>query len=82
MIAFNLGPMRTQTVNIRLTRINESSLQGIALMFKRLAGNISASAFEINWYTNGKNSRLASSGKKLQRDIAFRVNLISHREEC
>lgn len=82
MVAFNRGPLKTQTVNIRLTRINESSLQGIALMFKKLAGNIAASAIEINWYTDGTNSRLASSGKILQREIAFRVNLISHGGEC
>ena len=82
MIAFNRGHMKIQTVNIRLNRINESSLQGIARMFKRLAGNISELAIEINWYTDGKNSRLDSSGKVLQREIGFRVNLVSHWGEC
>jgi hypothetical protein len=82
MIAFNKGSRRTETVNIRLTRINDSSIQGIALMFKKLSGDILPSDTVINWYIDGKNPRMLSSGKILQRELMFRVNLVSLRNAC
>jgi hypothetical protein len=82
MIAFNRGPYKTRTVNIRLKRINDSSLNQITLMFRKLANSISASDVEINWFVNGRSEHLPAIGRALQVGTSYGVNLLSHNEAC
>jgi hypothetical protein len=82
MIAFNRGTSRTTTVNIRLRRINESSLKWIMLIFNKLASDTSNSSIEINWFIDADSPRLLSLGMMLQRETTYRVNLVSHQGTC
>ncbi len=82
MIAFNSGVGKTSTVNIRLKRINESSLRWIALILQKVSLNVPASSLEINWYIDGKSPRLLASGQMLQSQTTYRVNFVSHQGDC
>jgi hypothetical protein len=82
MIAFNRGPKRTETVNIHLMHINDSSLKQITHMFQQLSNNLPATSIEINWHLVGKSPQLLSGGRLLQRETANRVNLVSYQGDC
>jgi hypothetical protein len=78
MIAFNSGKGKTATVNIRLKRINESSLQWIALIFQKVSQIVPDLSLEINWFIEGKSPRILACGQKLQNRTSYRVNFVSH----
>ena len=74
LIAFNLGGSRTQTINIRLEKVNESSSKWIALILSKLSGIISKNNFEINWYLTSNVNKPAHSAKLISDLPGFRVN--------
>ena len=78
LIAFNTGSSKTETINIRLKRINDSSTKWLSLIFKKLLNLLPAASFEINWYLEGQNQRVLASGKSFQQLSGLRVNLIGH----
>ncbi len=82
MLAFNSGDYKTSTINIKLKRINESSLQWIEHILQKLANTIPTSDIQINWFIDAKSPRLLTSGQLLQSRTIFKVNLISHQGEC
>ena len=77
ILAFNMGSCKTEVINIKIERINDSSTKWLLLILKKLANLIPASEFEINWYLISSNRRVILSGQKLQEQSGYRVNLIS-----
>ena len=77
ILAFNTGSRKTEVINIRFERINDSSTKWILLILKKLANLIPASDFEINWYLISNNRRVILSGQILQNQSGYKVNLIS-----
>ena len=61
LIAFNSGPARTETVNIRFLRINDSTIKWLPLIFNKLDKLVPESSLEINWYLHNSSSRLRES---------------------
>jgi hypothetical protein len=82
VIALNSGIPKTTTINIRLKRINESSLQWITLIMQKISDTIPASSLEINWYIDGKSPRLLASGQFLRSRTSYRVNFLLHQGNC
>ncbi len=78
ILAFNMGSCKTEVINIKFERINDSSTKWILLILKKLANLIPASDFEINWYLISNNRRVILSGQMLQNQSGYRVNLISN----
>ena len=76
LIAFNSGTAKTEIVNIRLMRINDSSAKWLPLIFNKLDKLIPGSSLEINWYLHNGSSRLRESGQLLKSRTAFRVNML------
>jgi hypothetical protein len=76
LIAFNSGNSRTETINIRLKRINDSSTKWLYLIFKKLVSLLPSARFEINWYMEGNSQRILASGKLFQQMAGLKVNLI------
>lgn len=78
MIAFNSGNSRTETVNIRLQRINDSSARWLTHILSKLIYFVPEPSIEINWYTNEKGSRrITESARMLQEQTGYRVNLLT-----
>jgi len=78
ILAFNMGSRKTEVINIKFERINDSSTKWILLILKKLANLIPASNFEINWYLISNNRRVILSGQMLQNSSGYKVNLISN----
>jgi hypothetical protein len=78
MIALNSGHSKTAVINIRLQRINDSSVKWLSLVFDKLAQFISPSLIEINWHFNAQSKRLLMSGQHIQQQSKNTVNLLSH----
>lgn len=78
ILAFNMGSRKTEVINIKFERINDSSTKWILLILKKLANLIPASKFEINWYLISNNRRVILSGQLLQNSSGYKVNLISN----
>lgn len=76
LIAFNLGNSKTETINIRLKRINDSSTKWLNLIFKKLVSLLPSARFEVNWYMENRNQRVLACGKSFQQLSGLRVNLI------
>jgi hypothetical protein len=77
MLAFNLGSLQTETINIRLVRINESSSRWLILILKKLSAVIPGSKIQVNWYLAGQR-KLFPAAERLIREIpGFQVNLVS-----
>jgi hypothetical protein len=76
LIAFNTGNSKTETINIRLKRINDSSTKWLTLIFKKLVSLLPSARFEINWYMESRNQRVLASGKSFQQLSGLNVNLI------
>jgi hypothetical protein len=76
LLAFNLGNSRTETINIRLKRINDSSTKWLSLIFKKLVNILPSDNIEINWYMEGRNQRVMASGKSFKQLSGLNVNLI------
>lgn len=76
LIAFNTGNSKTEVVNIRLKRINDSSTKWLNLIFKKLICLLPKLSFEINWYFDGNNQRVLACGKSFQQLPGLKVNLI------
>jgi len=77
ILAFNMGSCKTEIINIKFERINDSSAKWILLILKKLANLIPVSDFEINWYLISSNRRVLLSGQMLREQSDYRVNLIS-----
>jgi hypothetical protein len=77
ILAFNLGSSKTEVINMKFVRINDSSTKWILLILKKMANLIPASNFEINWYLISNNRRVIHSGQILQNGLGYKVNLIS-----
>ncbi|MBA7521284.1 hypothetical protein ES705_13389 [subsurface metagenome] len=77
ILAFNLGNRKTEVINIKLRRINDSSSKWILLILRKLASLIPASEFEINWYIIGNSNRVLLSGQRLRSQSGCKVNLVS-----
>ena len=77
ILAFNMGSRKTEVINIKFERINDSSTKWILLILKKLANLIPTSKFEINWYLISNNRRVILSGQILQNCSGYKVNLIS-----
>ncbi len=78
LIAFNTGNSKTEVINIRLKRINESSTKWLSLIFKKLLNLLPSANFEINWHVEGQNNRVLASGKTFQQLSGLKVNLIGY----
>jgi hypothetical protein len=78
LIAFNTGHSKTKTINIRLRRINDSSVKWLNLIFKKLENLLPSASYEINWYLEGANQRVYTSGKSFQQLSGLKVNLIGN----
>ena len=79
MIAFNSGDSRTETINIRLQRINDSSAKWLTHIFRKLQYFAPDSAPEINWFANNRNNRrLIESARILKEKTGYQVNLLVH----
>lgn len=76
LIAFNTGNRKTETINIRLNRMNDSSSKWLSLIFRKLVGLIPSASFKINWYMETKNKRILACGKSFQQLSGVKVNLI------
>ena len=76
LIAFNIGNSKTETINIRLKRMNDSSTKWLSLIFKKLVNLLPSASFEINWYMESRNHRVLACGKSFQQLAGLRVNLI------
>jgi hypothetical protein len=75
LIAFNTGPYRTETINLRFLRINDSTVKWLPLIFNKLDKIFPGSALEINWYLQNSSSRLRESGQLLKSRIVYKVNM-------
>ncbi len=82
ILAFNKGERRTSTINIKLKRINDSSVHWIAILLQKLANIIPTSDIQINWFIYADSPRLLTSGQMLQSRTTYRVNLVSHQGDC
>ena len=78
ILAFNMGSCKTEVINIKFERINDSSTKWILLILKKLTNLIPGSNFEINWYLISNNRRVILSGQMLQNSSGYKVNLISN----
>jgi hypothetical protein len=76
IIAFNSGTSKTEIVNIKLNRINDSSSKWITIIFKKLAALLPENHFEINWYIGAKNTRVLACGQLLQNQLGINVKLL------
>lgn len=75
MIAFNSGINRTETVNIKLNRINDSSAKWITLIFGRFIKLFPNTPLEINWEIRSKNARVKEVALVFKNQIGYRVNM-------
>ena len=75
MIAFNLGINRTETVNIKLNRINDSSARWITLIFGRFIKLFPNTPLEINWEILSKNARVKEVALVFKNQIGYKVNM-------
>lgn len=76
LIAFNAGSSRTETINIRLDRINESSSKWLVLILKKLSGLLPDSNIHINWILASKNRYSVEGGQMLKDLPGFSVKLV------
>ena len=75
MIGFNSGINRTETVNIKLNRINDSSAKWITLIFGRFIKLFPNTPLEINWEIRSKNARVKEVALVFKNQIGYRVNM-------
>ena len=75
MIAFNSGINRTETVNIKLNRINDSSAKWITLIFGRFIKLFPNTPLEINWEILSKNARVKEVALVFKNQIGYKVNM-------
>ena len=78
MIAFNAGNNRTSTVNIRLNRINDSSVKWLIHILRKLVWLVPGNTIEINWYMAGRSRKLQESARMLESLSGYRVNMLLH----
>ena len=78
LIVFNSGQTRTETVNINLEKINDSTSKWLTLIFDKFYKIVPDSPLEINWHLNSKSPRNRESGQQLKSRVKFRVNMLAY----
>lgn len=76
IIAFNSGNSKTRIINIKLQRINDSSLLWLETIIRKLINGGPNADFEINWYNTEKNKSVLARALKLQNNSGKKVNLV------
>lgn len=77
LVAFNLGSGKTETINIRLEKINESSSKWLVIILRKLSGLLPDSNIRINWIL-ASTSRNSLDGVRMLSELpGYSVNLIA-----
>lgn len=76
VLGFNLLENKTNTVNIHLEKINDSSTKWIILIFKKLHELVPKTRFEVNWHCNKHEGRVWSTANKMKALEYLHVNIL------
>jgi hypothetical protein len=76
-IAFNQEGAKTTTINIRLTRINDSSTKWLMIIMSKLYKLIPGHRIIVNWYYEPTNTNIQINGERIKLNSRVPVNLIA-----
>ena len=77
VIAFNSNAEKPTIINIRLNKINDSSVKWIMLIMKKLTALVPDQKITVNWYYKHQNSSVQLSGERLKLNAGIPINVIA-----
>ena len=77
VIAFNRKELTSTTINIRLSKINDSSSKWILLIMRKLSALVPSNSITVNWYYPPHNIDMQINGERLKLNALVPVNLIA-----
>jgi hypothetical protein len=76
-IAFNQQGANATTINIKLSKINDSSSKWIMLIMRKMSTLVPGHTIIVNWYYQPANVNMQINGERLKLNSHIPVNLIA-----